>query len=648
MKKWLLVFLVFLSFNVMGQPVPRKIKTQEYKELQTKLAQGWNTWYNNNLLSHVHLPEGFSVNLAFNGGPFTPFVNQIIKHKPGSVRLDMRSSSGKYTSLEYVYNQVKYFIESATVNDELYICVTPEKESITQLIVEANLPWDTDGFIGTRNNCLLGHIGDKEFKVQSVNERLQNNYTGSVSPKLVFALDKDVCIYTGKATKTRQEIKNLIHQEKMKQQQIVDSYGSLSEEFKAMKTVLSWNTMYDAANKRVISPVSREWSLSRGGFVIFDWDTYFASYMFGLFDKDLAYANAIEITKSITPAGFIPNYEAPFCHTSYDRSQPPIGSMVIYELYKHYGDKWLLEETYDELLTWNRWWAEHRDINGYLAWGSDKFTKEDQKVILEEQKQFAEKNGVNPSSVYASMVSWGAGTWQGAAYESGLDNSPIFDGIKFNQETDLMELADVGLMSFYIMDCNYLIDIAKVLDRKEDIKELKKRKKKYEKSLATMWSEEDGIYLNKHTDTGKLQHVLTPCNFYPLLAKVCTQKQAETMMEKHYFNPEEFHGEYVIPSVSRDHPAFKDNKYWRGRIWAPMNFLVYKGMCNYKLDKARLDLVERSKKLMMKNWNENGGICENYDCVTGHGGVGLEASDSFYHWGALLGFMSFLENGYMK
>jgi len=33
--------------------------------------------------------------------------------------------------------------------------------------------------------------------------------------------------------------------------------------------------------------------------------------MCSLFNKDLAMANAIEITKAITPAGFIPNYQSP-------------------------------------------------------------------------------------------------------------------------------------------------------------------------------------------------------------------------------------------------------------------------------------------------------------------------------------------------
>jgi len=46
-----------------------------------------------------------------------------------------------------------------------------------------------------------------------------------------------------------------------------------------MQTILGWNLTYDPENDRAISPVSRMWSANWGGYVLFDWDTYFASFM---------------------------------------------------------------------------------------------------------------------------------------------------------------------------------------------------------------------------------------------------------------------------------------------------------------------------------------------------------------------------------
>jgi hypothetical protein len=509
-------------------------------------------------------------------------------------------------------------VQSAVDGDDQLILVSPDKPCKNQMIIEAGLPWDRQGLIGVEGNMLLGKFPDRTILVNSTEAPIKDGYVVSYNPHLTVPLKNEVGIYTGKS-RTLAEIKTVIEKNRTVQQKRVDGFGKLSEAFKAMQTILAWNTIYDGPNNRAITPVSRYWNYTWGGFVLFDWDTYFASYMCSMFNKDLAYVNAIEITKAITPDGFIPNYQAPFGVTSWDRSQPPIGSFVIFEIYKRYKEKWLLDEVYDELISWNRWWAKTRDVNGYLAYGSND---------VPDSLRTIEKHNI-----------------QAARYES-LDNSPMYDDIPFNKVTHTMELADVSLMSYYVMDCEALSKIASVLGKKSDIKELAERSAKYSKKLLTMWDEDQGIFLNRRLDTGEKSYRISPTNFYPMLAKVATQKQSEIMMQKQYFNPSKFYGEYVIPSISRDDPAFKDNSYWRGRIWAPMNFLVYLGMRNYDLPEARKDMVEKSMTLLMKSWEENGSVFENYNSVTGRGDDKVSA-DPFYHWGALLGFMSFIENGYM-
>jgi putative isomerase len=139
---------------------------------------------------------------------------------------------------------------------------------------------------------------------------------------------------------------------------------------------------------------------------------------------------------------------------------------------------------------------------------------------------------------------------------------------------------------------------------------------------------------------------LSPTLFYPMLAGVATTDQARRMIDRHFQNPDEFWGEWVLPSIARDDPGFKDNNYWRGRIWAPMNFLVCLGMCNYDDAKARKELVRKSRELLLKSWREERHVFENYNSTTGIGGD-VSSSDRFYTWGALLGFMSFIEEGYL-
>ncbi len=67
----------------------------------------------------------------------------------------------------------------------------------------------------------------------------------------------------------------------------------------------------------------------------------------------------------------------------------------------------------------------------------------------------------------------------------------------------------------------------------------------------------------------------------------------------------------------------------------------------YAVGEARTDLIDKSQNLLLKNWKETGGVFENYNAVTGKGNDVFNA-DGFYHWGALLSFMEFIEKGYLK
>ena len=114
------------------------------------------------------------------------------------------------------------------------------------------------------------------------------------------------------------------------------------------------------------------------------------------------------------------------------------------------------------------------------------------------------------------------------------------------------------------------------------------------------------------------------------------------MIEKHLLNPKEFWGQWVIPSIARDDPAFKDQNYWRGRIWGPMNYLVYLGLRNYDEPQVPRQFAQKSYDLFLKEWTENGHVHENYNAITGSGDD-VHSSDRFYHWGALLGYIQYLQ-----
>jgi hypothetical protein len=413
------------------------------------------------------------------------------------------------------------------------------------------------------------------------------------------------------------EIKRRIRQCRDEYLETINQQGKKKEAYEPMQKVLAWNTIFEPSINRVITPVSRVWNHFFGSYVLFCWDTYFAALMFSYDNKNMAYANAVEITKSKTPSGFVPNYRTAH-NASYDRSQPPVGSMIVKRIFDIYQEKWFLEEVYDDLFEWNRWWLKSRCKDGYLCWGSHK-------------TGLAKADPAENSHL-------------GAMYECGLDNSPMYSDVPFNKNTHLLELADVGLMSLFITDCKALAYISKKIGKADNCNLLLKSASDMTALLSGLWDDKKGTYLNYRTDTKQKSEVISPTNLYPLLTGDIPQKHSAEMIRKCYFNPDVFWGDFVIPSISKENPEFSKQDYWKGRIWAPMNMLVYLGIMNYDLPEARTDLAEKSKKLLLNNWRTSNAVFENY-MVTGEGRNKTEPmnnSDSFYHWGALLGYINLI------
>jgi len=615
--------LTFGLLVLLASCQPATDQSNELESLKTGLAAGWNTWDTNSVLSHVLLPEGFAIELQLKDGESDEILeNALIGSSEFEnmehVTAGPHAYDGSYTELTLEWHGIHIQVQSASVDDELYLLVTPIDASPSDsLIIQPAMLWDRDGEITIDQTVISARTPERD-----INVAVDANQARTASGRIYASLETSVALSTD-TTKSVTQIRSVINSARTTFLAEKSQFGNESDLFDAMQTVLAWNVIYEPSNDRVITPVSRAWSVGWEGWILFEWDTYFAAYMHSLNNKDLAYANVIAMTSELTDRGFVPNF-ASARNKSEDRSEPPVGSFVVREIYRKYREESFVEKVFDDLLTWNRWWPDNRDVDGYLTWGSDPYEHEQLPEWLEK----------------------GIGAKQGAKWESGLDNSPMFDDATLDTESHRLMQADVGLMSLYILDCQSLSDLAGALGKHDIQAELEERARVYSAKLETLWNEEFGLYLNKNLITGEFSYRLSPTLFYPLIAGVPDQQQAKRMIDEHFYNPDEFWGEYMIPSIARNDAAFADNKYWRGRIWAPMNFLVYLGIRNYDLPDARKDFVEKSSSLLLQSWITERHVYENYNSETGQGNdAGM--SDKFYHWGALLGFIGLIEHEYV-
>ncbi|MEM7659444.1 MAG: trehalase family glycosidase [Bacteroidota bacterium] len=620
---WLmgLVFLLACEAPVTRPPV--EPEPDFYQTLNDGLVQGWNTWDNRNILAQVHLPEAFS--LAWQVIDTTTgqrlkqaFTGNKVKDSE-KVRTLAHSPDGSYTALRLTWREFDLLVQSVSEEGALHLLVTPD--------YSANNP----GWVQTTPSFLYGRDGQTRWdgKVLQVQAGIQN-WTFTGQGKLVpeeegtFRLAGPVGMSS--QALTIEGIQERIAAAETHYWAQRKSFKAEAQAYHIVQNAINWHVVYDPALNRAVTPVARTWSYGwgqreEGGFVQFCWDNFFVAYMHAIESKELAYNEVYQLTRIINEIGFVPNYAGPNGEYSRDRSQPPVGGMMVREIYRLHPQPQFLANTFDQLLTWNRWWAENRDVDGYLVWGSNPYPD------IQHQRQETQNNH------------------QAAAYESGLDNSPMFEEVPFDSVNHVMLQADAGLMGLYIADCEALAEMAEILNRVEEAEELRVRAETYRTSLQRLWNEETGLFLNKRLDTEEWNPSISPTNFYPLLGKAASPQQAKRMVQEHLMNPEEFWGEYVLPSISRNDPGYTAQDYWQGSIWAPMNFLVYLGLRKYDFPEEQRALADKSMALLVKNWEAKGLVLENYHAETGfYPGY---RSEFFYHWGALLGMMSLIEGGHV-
>ncbi|KPL22495.1 MAG: hypothetical protein AMS23_07835, partial [Bacteroides sp. SM1_62] len=562
----------------------KELAVTDYDGLKNVLLTGWNTFDVTSISTQVLLPEGLALNLQINdtitGDTLgLMFTGNRVK---GSERVWTKAHTpdGSYTDFIVRWRDFGMRVRTHARGDDLYVIVTPADSTVNPGIIRLKcyVLYGREGVISRDGQTIIADLPGKKLTISPSTRFLR------ITGRHIMEFPMDGQIAYSTASDSLQQIRDLIGKAEKEYMDKKAAYGELADVYDALQNALNWLVIYDNENDRLISPVSRPWSFgwgkgTPGGYVLFCWDNFFAAFMHSVESKELAFNEAIQMCNEIDELGFVPNYSGSFNVKSRDRSQPPVGSMMVREIYLRHPEKWFLEKTFDQLLAWNRWWDENRNLNGYLCWGSDP-----------------------AASVSGDRRERVQNVHSAASNESGLDNSPMYEDVPFDTISHKIPVGDVGLMSLYVGDCEALVYIANELGRDGEAKELQARADTYREKIKTMWDDGFGLFLNRRLDIDDNSKRISPTNFYALIARAATQEQAERMIQEHFYNPDEFWGEYILPSIARNDPSYTGQDYWRGSIWAPMNFLVYLGMRNYHLPQARKDLALKSRKLLLNEW----------------------------------------------
>jgi glycogen debranching enzyme len=303
---------------------------------------------------------------------------------------------------------------------------------------------------------------------------------------------------------------------------------------------------------------------------IWQWDAYFHALAYRHVDKRLAQDQLRVMIDHQREDGMIPDAvhdEGTITHLPFpvdaDVTKPPLLAWAAWKLYEVDGDREFLDEIYEPVVRWNRWWFEHNDpeCNGLCRYEHP--------------------------------------------YSSGLDDSPLWDSG--------MPVESPDLSTYLCLQMEGLSKMADALGQAAEAREWMERADTLAAlMIERMWDKRTGYFwaLHQGTQPASRVDVRTPFNLLPLITGRMPGEIASRLIDH---LTQEFWPRYPIPTVALDDPSYNPNLMWRGPTWINVNYLFIDGLQRIGQAKLARELRHRTLKLICRH----GDIYEYYNPESG-------------------------------
>lgn len=399
---------------------------------------------------------------------------------------------------------------------------------------------------------------------------------------------------------------------------------------------LFWNMSYNPRNKTAFLPVTKSWvemmenimeidPAKRGGPLLFNWDTAFAAIISAPFNTELAADLVLKMISYMDDSGRLPQFVLD--DYSSDRTNPPIIFLAAWTVYLYSKDREFLSTCYYKLKKYYNFLKNKRtSFKPYvMAWGAD-------------SRSAAEPSGGGAGGKRPGPVTGKTG----AAYESGLDDSPMWDEFSFDENKLTLDGGCLDLTALTGYGAAIMALMANELKMMEDYSFFATEAANFQDSIVkNFYDETKAIFANILPD-GSFAKSYSPTSFYPMLFIKLAKDVKESLYSK--FKDPEFFGAIfkIISLAASDKKLSLDGEYWRGRVWPPLNYMVYQGFKMQGMLKKAYELALASLRQFQFEWQKSAHVHENYSAYTGYGeaqaGVYCRTAP-FYTWGSLMGLI---------
>ncbi len=387
----------------------------------------------------------------------------------------------------------------------------------------------------------------------------------------------------------------------------------------------------------------------RGGFTVptarlypyqWNWDSAFAALGFATFDLDRAWTEIEMLFQGQWPNGMVPHiifrrddpdyFPGPSVWgTDSDpptsgHSQPPVAATIVRALFEKDATESGAARTrtlYPKLLAWHRWFHTARDPDGsgvvavIHPWesGRDNSPDWDEAMDRVEPARTKAYTRRDTSHVDASMRPTQSEYDRymrivefGAEYGWGEDclgrNGPLF-------------VADPGITFILLRADRDLLAIAQALGIDDGQAEIAGWIARAEEGVQLLWSSAVGGYAARDLKSDRVPDGLSSVSFLAWYAGLGGGEQEDTLAA----SLERILGAsaFAVPSFDPEHRKFDSLRYWRGPVWAVINYMIGRG-----LHEAGRDALAHRVRGDTRRLIETSGFYEYFDPLSGAGAGG--------------------------
>jgi hypothetical protein len=401
----------------------------------------------------------------------------------------------------------------------------------------------------------------------------------------------------------------------------------------------------------------------RGGYTVpngrvypfqWNWDSAFVALGFDTFDRNRAWVEIETLFSAQWSDGFLPHivfwkedpgyFPGPSVWGTGKQpvtsgiTQPPVAASVVRRLWESAvaadeatAYRGRLATLFDKLMAWHRWFRDYRDperrgvVVAMHPWetGRDNSPEWDvpgEAIDVSQVGEYVRRDTshldakMRPTKLeydrYLALVQYGRAV--------GWNHQKITAANPFR-------VADIGMSMILLRANRDLLALAELLGRDEEAGELRDSIDTAETGIDWLWNDEKDVWCSRDLLTGKSSGFVTSASFLSFYAGLHDRRRDAAMLA--HLERIGAAVPYLMPSLDPEDPGFQMIRYWRGPVWAVVNYLIGVGLAEAGHD-TWADRVRGDTGALI----ERNGFYEAYSPVDGTGSGGDDFSWTAAIW----------------